>query len=116
VDGPQGADAVGERAMTMQHRTETLVAHSPEEWNDPNRPTPHLVTNPADDVEFRRFAEACLAAGVTPDALEATLRLRHPSAVVHARVLSGERQSVWYVYREGHWVARRRNHPSDEPR
>lgn len=91
------------------------MAHSHEEWKNPDRTRPHLVTNPADDADFRRFAEASIGAGITPGALQAALRLRHPAAVVHARMLSGESRSVWYVYRDGHWIPRRRNREVDEP-
>jgi hypothetical protein len=102
--------------LAVEHLLEILVAHSPEEWNEPQRTRPHLVTNPADDAEFRRFAESSLAAGITPGSLQAALRLRHPAAVVHARMLSGESRPVWYVYRDGHWVARRRSLQADEHR
>ncbi len=65
---------------------------------------PLLITNPADDSEFGRVAHALLADGRSPSDLERALRERYPAAVVHPRVLSGERSAVWYVYREGKWL------------
>jgi hypothetical protein len=67
---------------------------------------PTLVTNPADDVAFRDAAEAALHEGQSVADLQAILRLAYPGAMVRARDLAGERPVVWYVYRDGHWVAR----------
>ena len=67
---------------------------------------PHLITNPAHDDQFRRFAHTLREHQERPDELESALRERYPAAVVHERVLSGEPWLVWYVYRDGHWVAR----------
>ena len=67
---------------------------------------PNLVTNPADDAAFRDAAEAALEEGQSVQDLQAILRRAYPRAVVRARDLAGERPVVWYVYREGHWVAR----------
>jgi hypothetical protein len=67
---------------------------------------PTLVTNPADDVAFRDTAEAALEEGQVVAELQAILRREYPRAVVRARDLAGERPVVWYVYRDGHWVAR----------
>jgi hypothetical protein len=72
---------------------------------------PALVTNPADDVAFRDDAEAALEEGQSPAELQRILRARYPRVVVRQRDLAGERAVVWYVYREGHWVAR---HDRDE--
>jgi len=70
---------------------------------------PTVVTNPADDVPFRDAAAGALQEGQTPDELQLLLRRDYPRAVVRARDLAGERAVVWYVYREGHWVARDRD-------
>jgi hypothetical protein len=67
---------------------------------------PTLVTNPADDVPFHDAAEAALQEGQSVTDLETILRRAYPQAVVRARDLAGERPLVWYVYRDGHWVAR----------
>ena len=72
----------------------------------PETPQPHLITNPADDVPFRDAVEAARREGQSPADLEAVLRSAYPRITVRARDLSGERSVVWYVYREGHWVAR----------
>jgi hypothetical protein len=67
--------------------------------------TPILIVNPSADREFAEFAAGALGLGQrTPDELEAALRVQYPGAVVRARELSAERTTVWYVYREGHWV------------
>lgn len=69
--------------------------------------TPILIVNPSADREFAEFASGALALAQgqpTPHELEAALRVRYPGAVVRARELSAERTTVWYVYREGHWV------------
>jgi hypothetical protein len=67
---------------------------------------PTLVTNPADDAAFRDDAEAALREGQSVAELQQLLRRDYPRAVVRARELDGERPVVWYVYRDGHWVAR----------
>ena len=68
-------------------------------------PRPTLILNPADDEAFRRFAERTVEDGtVTPSVLQDCLRRRWPSALVRPRELAGERQAIWYVYREGHWI------------
>ena len=71
--------------------------------NDTQRPT--LITNPAGDLAFRDRAEAALGQSRSADELQEVLRQRYPQAVVRPRELAGERPIVWYVYREGHWVA-----------
>ena len=64
-----------------------------------------LVLNPRHDSEFVTFAEAAMSAGVAwPGALQVRLRQRYPHAVVRARELNGEAFTIWYVYREGHWI------------
>jgi hypothetical protein len=67
---------------------------------------PHLVTNPADDQEFRQFAMQVVSADGDPVAFLERLRQRYPLAAVHQRTLSGEPWLVWYVYREGRWIGR----------
>jgi uncharacterized protein YbjT (DUF2867 family) len=67
---------------------------------------PSLITNPADDRVFRDTAEAVLRVSTSIDEFAAILRRDYPRAVVRARDLDGERQAVWYVYRDGHWVGR----------
>jgi hypothetical protein len=66
---------------------------------------PALITNPVDDVAFRDHAEAALREGQSPAELQDVLRRSYPRAVVRPRDLAGERSIVWYVYRDGHWVA-----------
>jgi hypothetical protein len=66
---------------------------------------PTIVANPPGDRQFRALIDACLLSGATrPEDLEAVLRTRYPLAVVRPRELAGERTTVWYVYREGHWI------------
>jgi hypothetical protein len=67
---------------------------------------PILVVNPRSDPSFAGLAESLASDGVAgPQDLEARLRGDYPSAVVRARDLSGEERTVWYVYRDGHWVS-----------
>ncbi|MBA2700145.1 MAG: hypothetical protein H0U58_00400 [Chloroflexi bacterium] len=72
---------------------------------------PVLVINPRRDAEFVAFAEASVAEQMTPEDLERRLRASYPRALVRARGLSAERMTVWYVYRDGQWVA---GHPAGE--
>jgi hypothetical protein len=65
---------------------------------------PTLITNPATDVAFREHAESVLQEGQSVGELQQILRRDYPRAIVRARDLAGERQEVWYVYRDGHWV------------
>ena len=67
---------------------------------------PALVTNPAADRQFTAAAEAALEEGQSVEEFQAILRRQYPKASVRPRELSGERPVVWYVYRDGHWVAR----------
>jgi hypothetical protein len=67
---------------------------------------PALFLNPADDPAFvdeveRRMDGGAMDAGE----LERRLRESYPGAVVRPRDLSNEPFVVWYVYRDGHWVA-----------
>jgi hypothetical protein len=66
---------------------------------------PVLVINPRHDGALRERANQAVADGAqSPQALAAALRPDYPEIVVHRRELVGERTSVWYVYREGHWI------------
>ena len=66
---------------------------------------PTLVVNPLDDAAFGLAALVAARDGAqTPAALQASLRIDYPDAVVRARELMGEQGRVWYVYRDGHWV------------
>jgi len=69
---------------------------------------PILVVNPTIDEVFGAFAQTIVDHGSTsPVDLEARLRVVYPLAVVHAREIAAERFLIWYVYREGHWIASR---------
>jgi hypothetical protein len=64
-----------------------------------------LVLNPRADPKFVALAEAIVADGIAePLDLQARLRQDYPGAIVRARELDGEAQSIWYVYRDGHWI------------
>ncbi len=65
-----------------------------------------LVVNPRDDTPFVALAEKLVADGVrSPSELQDRLRQEYPEAVVRARELDGEAFTIWYVYRDGHWVS-----------
>lgn len=66
---------------------------------------PSLMTNPADDARFRAAADAALQDGQPVAEFQQLLRRDYPRAVVRARDLAGERRLLWYVYRDGRWVA-----------
>jgi hypothetical protein len=64
-----------------------------------------LILNPRHDEAFARLAHELVADGTrTAAAVQAALRERYPSASVRPRVLAGETEVVWYVYRDGHWT------------
>ena len=64
-----------------------------------------LVINPRSDSGFVREAERLAEDGMTqPQRLEAALRSRYPDVAVHVRELTGEQSTIWYVYRDGHWI------------
>ena len=64
-----------------------------------------LVLNPRADPHFVALAQSIVADGVAePRELQARLRQDYPGAIVRARELDGEAQSIWYVYRDGHWI------------
>ncbi len=72
---------------------------------------PALIINPAGDHAFGAMAESVLEEGQSAEEYQVILRRQYPKAVVRPRQLSGERRVVWYVYRDGHWVAR---HDADQ--
>ena len=66
---------------------------------------PTLVVNPVTDHRFVATAERIVEGGATTvAALESQLRTEYPRSVVRARELSGEPETVWYVYRDGRWT------------
>ena len=70
---------------------------------------PTLIINPVTDHDFVTAAERHVEAGArSPGELESRLRVVYPRAVVHARELSGEPVTVWYVYRDGRWTDARK--------
>lgn len=77
-------------------------------------PRPLLVINPASDQAFEDFAKASLEPGISIAAYQDTLRTRYPRARLHRRDLAAEQQVVWYVYRDGHWVANGRSEGGSE--
>lgn len=66
-----------------------------------------LVINPRDDDTFAAQARELGASSSTAEALQALLRQNYPRAVVRPRQLEGERDEIWYVYREGAWIPSR---------
>jgi hypothetical protein len=66
---------------------------------------PTLVINPADDEVFAGFAHLVVDHGTaSTEELEHRLRTVYPEASVHRRELTGEATTIWYVYRDGHWL------------
>ncbi len=66
---------------------------------------PVLAINPQHDHTFVAAAEALLDDGVCSlTGFQDALRGHFPDAFVRARDLSGELGTVWYVFRDGHWV------------
>lgn len=64
-----------------------------------------LVLNPRHDIDFVMLAEATMAEGIdSPGELQERLRPQYPHIVVRARELTGEAFTIWYVYRDGHWI------------
>lgn len=67
--------------------------------------SPTLVLNPRRDTDFVTLAEAIVSKGIdSPGELQERLRQHYPRVVVRARELSGESFTIWYVYRDGHWI------------
>jgi hypothetical protein len=66
---------------------------------------PTLVINPADDEVFAGFAHLLVDHGAaSTEELEQRLRTVYPETSVHRRELTGESTTIWYVYRDGHWL------------
>jgi len=66
---------------------------------------PTLIVNPPGDSVFVGHAQLIVDDGATSAMeLQRRLRLDYPRAVVHARLLSGEPNVIWYVYRDGRWI------------
>jgi hypothetical protein len=63
------------------------------------------VINPRTDAVFVSAVNTEGQTVVSPADLERRLRPAYPQVVVHARQLDGEAGRVWYVYRDGHWIA-----------
>lgn len=67
--------------------------------------SPTLVLNPRHDTDFVTLAESIVSEGIgSPGELEERLRQRYPNVLVRARELYGEVFTIWYVYRDGHWI------------
>ena len=67
--------------------------------------SPILVLNPRSDRSFVTYADRLSREELTTAAsLQARLREQFPRAIVHARGLSGEDVTMWYVYRDGRWT------------
>lgn len=64
-----------------------------------------FVINPRRDADFVARVEKEGPTAESPAELQQALRKGYPKAVVRPRQLEGERAEVWYVYREGTWVA-----------
>ena len=66
-----------------------------------------VICLPSADLAFRAAVQAALEASAeaTPSELEARLRSLYPGVLVRERELSGERDPVWYAYRDGTYVA-----------
>jgi hypothetical protein len=67
---------------------------------------PVLVVNPRTDASFVQFVHEQTDGLLADDpmVLETRLRERYPATTVHARLLSSEPTTVWYVYRDGRWT------------
>jgi len=67
---------------------------------------PTIIRNPAGDRDFAAAIDSALSSGIAdPGGLQARLREAYPNAVVRPRGLTGEKRSVWYVYRDGRWTS-----------
>jgi hypothetical protein len=78
----------------------------PVDRQQPGGNGPALFLNPADDSAFVGEVERSMEDGIEEAAdLELRLRRSYPNAVVRPRGLANEPFVVWYVYRDGHWVA-----------
>ena len=66
---------------------------------------PTLFINPRTDAAFVELVEMEAASAASPEVLRERLATRFPDVTVRQRALEGERAELWYVYRDGHWVA-----------
>lgn len=67
--------------------------------------SPTLVLNPRHDTDFVTLAETIVSEGIgSPELLAERLRRQYPNVLVRARELNGEVFTIWYVYRDGHWI------------
>jgi hypothetical protein len=66
---------------------------------------PTLFINPRTDAEFVELVMVETAAAGSPDELRSRLSTTYPDVIVRERALEGESSVVWYVYRDGRWVA-----------
>jgi hypothetical protein len=72
----------------------------------PTAPQPALHLNPGDDDVFAADVERLVATGLRNAAeLQRGLRAIYPNALVRPRDLAHEPYVLWYVYRDGRWVA-----------
>jgi hypothetical protein len=67
--------------------------------------SPTLFINPRTDAAFVELVTREMAAARNPEDLRSRLARSYPDVIVRRRALEGERAEVWYVYRDGHWVA-----------
>jgi hypothetical protein len=98
---------MGARQVAMQVVESISLRTMSNEPAGGQRRQPVVIANPGDD---RRFAARISAfveeGGLDPNDLQDVLSATYPFAVVRRREISGESLEVWYVYREGHWIAR----------
>jgi hypothetical protein len=66
---------------------------------------PTLFINPRTDAAFVELVEKEAATATSPAELRARLLRSYPEVIVRQRSLEGERAEIWYVYRNGRWVA-----------
>lgn len=66
---------------------------------------PTLFINPRRDAAFVEMVTIQSASATSPEELRSRLARHYPNVIVRQRSLEGERAQVWYVYRDGHWVA-----------
>jgi hypothetical protein len=66
---------------------------------------PTLFINPRTDAAFVDLVEREAITATSPADLRARLSKSYPKVVIRQRALEGERADIWYVYRDGRWVA-----------
>ena len=67
---------------------------------------PTLFINPWSDAAFVDLVTRQAESAASPEELRSRLSGTYPDVVVRQRALEGERGELWYVYRDGHWVAK----------